>query len=66
MVVLSEVEKKQQIETREGNAVCADSVVLVTMISNENFNHIPSLKNLASIFFHKCLIYKKWCIIDIK
>ena len=35
MVVLSEVEKK--IETREGNAVCADSVVLVTMISNENF-----------------------------
>ena len=52
MVVLSEVEKKK-IKTREGNAVCADSVVLVTMISSENFNHIPSLKNVASIvFFH--------------
>ena len=52
MVVLSEVEKKnKKIETGEGNAVCADSVVLVTMISNENFNHIPSLKSLASIVF---------------
>ena len=50
-MVLSEVEKKKKIETKEGNVVCADSVVLVTMISNENFNHIPSLQNLASIFF---------------
>ena len=55
MVVLSEFQKKYiERETREGNAVCADSVVLVTMTSNENFNHIPSLKNLATIvfFFH--------------
>ena len=65
MVVLSKVKKEIQRD-REGNAVCADLVILMTIISNENFNHILSLKYVASIVFLFYFIFINWFLIHKK